>query len=146
MKTNDTSFFLQETKPLYSFEDNGDYVYEVAWSPIHPALFTAVDGSGRIDLWNLNQDTEVMNWTVISLIFLRTVRRVCLITYGRVCLCYIHHLSHFVHDSFRISSKYLGDWPYSLLVVSKTSKTLLVIEEFFVRMAKIELVTASYLH
>ncbi|XP_071552655.1 cytoplasmic dynein 1 intermediate chain-like isoform X38 [Panulirus ornatus] len=50
---------VKETKPLYSFEDNGDYVYEVAWSPIHPALFTAVDGSGRIDLWNLNQDTEV---------------------------------------------------------------------------------------
>ncbi|XP_047501081.1 cytoplasmic dynein 1 intermediate chain 2-like isoform X16 [Penaeus chinensis] len=50
---------VKETKPLYSFEDNGDYVYDVAWSPIHPALFTAVDGSGRIDLWNLNQDTEV---------------------------------------------------------------------------------------
>lgn len=31
----------------------------VAWSPIHPALFAAVDGGGRLDLWNLNQDTEV---------------------------------------------------------------------------------------
>ncbi|XP_064111711.1 cytoplasmic dynein 1 intermediate chain 2-like isoform X45 [Macrobrachium nipponense] len=50
---------VKETKPLYSFEDNGDYVYDVAWSPIHPALFTSVDGTGRIDLWNLNQDTEV---------------------------------------------------------------------------------------
>ncbi|XP_076031611.1 cytoplasmic dynein 1 intermediate chain short wing isoform X9 [Oratosquilla oratoria] len=50
---------LKETKPLYSFEDNGEYVYDVAWSPIHPALFTTVDGSGRIDLWNLNLDTEV---------------------------------------------------------------------------------------
>lgn len=50
---------LQETKPLYSFEDNGDYVYDVAWSPSHPALFAAVDGCGRLDLWNLNQDTEV---------------------------------------------------------------------------------------
>lgn len=50
---------VKETKALYSFEDNGDYVYDVAWSPLHPALFTAVDGSGRIDLWNLNQDTEV---------------------------------------------------------------------------------------
>lgn len=26
---------------------------------MHPALFAAVDGSGRLDLWNLNQDTEV---------------------------------------------------------------------------------------
>lgn len=32
---------------------------DVAWSPIHPALFAAVDGGGRLDLWNLNQDTEV---------------------------------------------------------------------------------------
>lgn len=32
---------------------------DVKWSPTHPALFAAVDGSGRLDLWNLNQDTEV---------------------------------------------------------------------------------------
>lgn len=50
---------LQDTKPIYSFEDNGDYVLDLAWSPIHPALFAAVDGGGRLDLWNLNQDTEV---------------------------------------------------------------------------------------
>jgi dynein intermediate chain, cytosolic len=49
---------LQESKPLYSLEDNGDYVYDVAWSPTHPALFAAVDGSGKLDLWNLNQETE----------------------------------------------------------------------------------------
>ena len=48
---------------MYSFEDNGEYVFDVAWSPIHPALFTTVDGSGRIDLWNLNQDTEVPTCT-----------------------------------------------------------------------------------
>ncbi|CAG5891032.1 unnamed protein product [Menidia menidia] len=46
-------------KPLYSFEDNADYVYDVMWSPVHPALFAAVDGMGRLDLWNLNNDTEV---------------------------------------------------------------------------------------
>jgi len=50
---------LKENKPLYSFEDNSDYVYDVAWSPVHPALFAAVDGTGKLDLWNLNQDTEV---------------------------------------------------------------------------------------
>ncbi|XP_037028502.1 cytoplasmic dynein 1 intermediate chain isoform X5 [Bradysia coprophila] len=50
---------LKENKPLYSFEDNSDYVMDVAWSPIHPALFAGVDGNGRLDLWNLNQDTEV---------------------------------------------------------------------------------------
>uniref|UniRef100_A0A674A4V9 Dynein cytoplasmic 1 intermediate chain 2 n=1 Tax=Salmo trutta TaxID=8032 RepID=A0A674A4V9_SALTR len=36
-----------------------DYVYDVMWSPTHPALFACVDGSGRLDLWNLNNDTEV---------------------------------------------------------------------------------------
>jgi WD40 repeat protein len=55
----DVVYDVQENKPLYSFEDNGDYVYDVAWSPIHPALFAAVDGTGRLDLWNLNKDTEV---------------------------------------------------------------------------------------
>ncbi|XP_066262979.1 cytoplasmic dynein 1 intermediate chain-like isoform X6 [Euwallacea similis] len=50
---------LKDSKPIYSFDDNGDYVLDVKWSPVHPALFAAVDCSGRLDLWNLNQDTEV---------------------------------------------------------------------------------------
>uniref|UniRef100_A0A672SCY9 Cytoplasmic dynein 1 intermediate chain 2-like n=1 Tax=Sinocyclocheilus grahami TaxID=75366 RepID=A0A672SCY9_SINGR len=49
----------KNNKPLYSFEDNSDYVYDVMWSPVHPALFACVDGLGRVDLWNLNNDTEV---------------------------------------------------------------------------------------
>uniref|UniRef100_A0A8C6UID3 Dynein, cytoplasmic 1, intermediate chain 2a n=1 Tax=Neogobius melanostomus TaxID=47308 RepID=A0A8C6UID3_9GOBI len=49
----------KNNKPLYSFEDNSDYVYDVMWSPIHPALFACVDGVGHLDLWNLNNDTEV---------------------------------------------------------------------------------------
>ncbi|XP_070529009.1 cytoplasmic dynein 1 intermediate chain isoform X25 [Cardiocondyla obscurior] len=56
---------LKENKPLYSFEHNGDYIYDVAWSPTHPALFAAVDDSGRLDLWNLNQDTEVPAASVV---------------------------------------------------------------------------------
>ncbi|XP_043218882.1 cytoplasmic dynein 1 intermediate chain-like isoform X3 [Amphibalanus amphitrite] len=49
----------KDPKPLYSFEDNSDYVYDVAWSPLHPALFAAVDGTGRLDVWNINSETEV---------------------------------------------------------------------------------------
>uniref|UniRef100_S4RA27 Dynein, cytoplasmic 1, intermediate chain 2a n=1 Tax=Petromyzon marinus TaxID=7757 RepID=S4RA27_PETMA len=49
----------KNNKPLYSFEDNSDYVYDVMWSPVHPSLFASVDGMGRLDLWNLNSDTEV---------------------------------------------------------------------------------------
>ncbi|XP_071744406.1 cytoplasmic dynein 1 intermediate chain-like isoform X2 [Lepeophtheirus salmonis] len=56
---------LKENKPLYSFEDNGDYVYDTAWSPIHPAMFATVDGTGRLDIWNLNNDTEVSEASVI---------------------------------------------------------------------------------
>ncbi|KAF4516881.1 hypothetical protein B566_EDAN011225 [Ephemera danica] len=56
---------LKENKPLYSLEDNGDYVYDVAWSPIHPALFAAVDGTGKLDLWNLNQETEAPTASVV---------------------------------------------------------------------------------
>lgn len=51
---------LQSKQPLYSFEDSGDYVYDVQWSPIHPAVFATVNGLGRLDLWNLNNDTEVI--------------------------------------------------------------------------------------
>ncbi|XP_071497507.1 cytoplasmic dynein 1 intermediate chain 2-like [Diadema antillarum] len=50
---------MKKSSPVYSFEDNSDYVYDVQWSPTHPALFAAVDGMGRVDLWNLNNDTEV---------------------------------------------------------------------------------------
>lgn len=68
------SLIVQESKPLYSFEDNGDYVYDVAWSPIHPAVFATVDGMGRLDVWNLNQDTEVSvcDIKIISLTFIFT--------------------------------------------------------------------------
>lgn len=56
---------LKGNRPLHSFDHNGDYVYDVAWSPTHPALFAAVDDSGRLDLWNLNQDTEVPTASVV---------------------------------------------------------------------------------
>lgn len=49
--------------PLYSFEHADDYVYDVKWSPSHPALFGSVDGTGQFDLWNLNADTEVCVYT-----------------------------------------------------------------------------------
>jgi dynein intermediate chain len=33
-------------------------VYDVGWSPIHPALFASVDGTGILSLWNLINDHE----------------------------------------------------------------------------------------
>ena len=60
MRDNSTS-----TKLLYSFEDGSDYLYDVRWSPIHPALFATADGLGKLDLWNLNQDTELPTLSTI---------------------------------------------------------------------------------
>jgi dynein intermediate chain, cytosolic len=50
---------VQAIAPIFSFEEADDYVYDVAWHPMHPAVFASVDGSGRFDVWNLNADTEV---------------------------------------------------------------------------------------
>lgn len=52
---------------MYSFEDSCDYVYDAMWSPTHPALFACVDLAGRLDLWNLNNDTEVYTHTHVAL-------------------------------------------------------------------------------
>jgi len=58
---------LKENRwPLYSFESNDDYVYDVAWSPTHPSVFATVDGTGRLDIWNLNNDTEVSTASVVT--------------------------------------------------------------------------------
>ena len=58
---------LKENRwPLYSFESNDDYVYDVAWSPTHPSVFATVDGTGRLDIWNLNNDTEVSTASVMT--------------------------------------------------------------------------------
>lgn len=49
---------LRAKKPIYSFEDASDYVYDVQWSTIHPSLFVSADGNGELDFWNPNSDTE----------------------------------------------------------------------------------------
>nr|CAG8437291.1 12116_t:CDS:10 [Entrophospora candida] len=48
----------QTIAPIYSFEGADDYVYDVKWSPTHPALFGSVDGTGKFSVWNLNDETE----------------------------------------------------------------------------------------
>jgi dynein intermediate chain len=53
------SFTNAPIHPIFSFDQTDDYVFDVAWSPSHPAVFGTVDGSGNLDLWNLNVDTEL---------------------------------------------------------------------------------------
>ena len=57
--TGATGSHASAIAPIYSFEEADDYVYDVKWHPLHPAMFGTADGSGRFDLWNLNTDTEV---------------------------------------------------------------------------------------
>eukprot|EP00694_Reclinomonas_americana_P002475 EC788001.1.p1 GENE.EC788001.1~~EC788001.1.p1 ORF type:complete len:143 (+),score=38.79 EC788001.1:51-431(+) len=49
----------RSTPLLYTFEHFQDYVYDARWSPVHPGVFAAGDGTGTLTLWNLNEDTEV---------------------------------------------------------------------------------------
>ncbi len=45
---------------MVAFEPANDYVYDIRWSPVHPALFCTADGSGKLSIWNVNSaDTEV---------------------------------------------------------------------------------------
>lgn len=39
------------------------------WSPVHPALFATVDGMGHLDLWNLNNDTEVSRLALLDVTY-----------------------------------------------------------------------------
>uniref|UniRef100_A0A9J2PC67 Uncharacterized protein n=1 Tax=Ascaris lumbricoides TaxID=6252 RepID=A0A9J2PC67_ASCLU len=48
----------KEPRVLCSFEKHGDYVMDVAWSPVHPAVFTSADAAGNLFVWNVNEDNE----------------------------------------------------------------------------------------
>ena len=49
----------QPEEPLLTFTQSKDYVYSAKWHPINPSLFATADGSGYIDLWDLNRDKEL---------------------------------------------------------------------------------------
>lgn len=46
-------------RALHSFEGLGEYVTGAQWCPTHPATFSTALSTGRLDIWNLNHDTEV---------------------------------------------------------------------------------------
>lgn len=73
--TDKPSAHNMPTRALHSFEGADDYVFDARWHPQHPAVFGSVDGTGRLNLWNLNKDTEVSQHGVLSaddpLIFFR---------------------------------------------------------------------------
>lgn len=46
-------------RPLLSIDEFKDYVYDIKWSPTHPAMFASVDGSGCLSIWNMNKDLDL---------------------------------------------------------------------------------------
>jgi len=36
-----------------------DAVYDVKWSPARPSVFASVDGSGTVEVWDLNENTDI---------------------------------------------------------------------------------------
>lgn len=50
---------------LHTFEDSGDYVFDVKWSPSHPGVFASVDGTGQLSIWNLMDDVDRPKYKVV---------------------------------------------------------------------------------
>ncbi|PQE29806.1 WD domain-containing protein [Rutstroemia sp. NJR-2017a WRK4] len=44
--------------PLFDFTRE-DLVYDAAWSPVKPGVFSLVDGAGNLEVWDITIDTEV---------------------------------------------------------------------------------------
>ena len=44
---------------ILSFDIYDDYVFDVKWSPSHPSVFAVAEGTGIVDIWDLNRDVEM---------------------------------------------------------------------------------------
>ena len=75
--------------PILSFEEANEYVYHVRWHPTHPAVFGQVDGAGRLDVYNLNVDTEVSCSPCFLLCFTCAFFRLTCVCVC-VCVCILH--------------------------------------------------------
>jgi dynein intermediate chain len=53
------NFKRSRDKPLHTFSNSSDYIFDAKWSPIHPSVLVSGDGSGNMDFWDLCKDMEV---------------------------------------------------------------------------------------
>eukprot|EP00727_Mastigamoeba_balamuthi_P007351 m51a1_g3236 hypothetical protein (652) ;mRNA; r:118629-120839 len=44
----------QYSRPLRTFSDGTDYIYDVRWSPTHAGIFARADGAGVLSLWDVS--------------------------------------------------------------------------------------------
>lgn len=49
---------LQDIAPVMEFSRE-DLVYDARWSPAKPGVFSLVDGSGSVEVWDILSDTEI---------------------------------------------------------------------------------------
>ena len=49
----------QSEEPLITFNQSQDYIYSAKWHPTNPSIFATGDGSGNIDIYDLNKDREI---------------------------------------------------------------------------------------
>ncbi|KAM5457573.1 hypothetical protein MaudCBS49596_000770 [Microsporum audouinii] len=49
---------LQTVSPILDITRE-DVIYDAKWSPHRPGIFSLVDGAGRLEIWDLQQETEV---------------------------------------------------------------------------------------
>jgi dynein intermediate chain len=54
---------------LKSFESSTDSVFDASWHTRRPNVFASVDGSGNLEIWDLNQDSEVRTMKETKLAF-----------------------------------------------------------------------------
>lgn len=48
-----------EPEPALLEIQKDDAVYDAKWSPTRPAVFASVDGGGTLELWDLNENTDI---------------------------------------------------------------------------------------
>jgi len=48
-----------EPQPALLEIQKADAVYDVRWSPARPSIFASVDGSGAVEVWDLNENTDL---------------------------------------------------------------------------------------
>ncbi|ODQ76234.1 hypothetical protein LIPSTDRAFT_60405 [Lipomyces starkeyi NRRL Y-11557] len=56
--SNSSSLMPNMIEPLMEFASD-DAVYDVAWNPVRPAVFASVGCAGKVDIWDLSEETEV---------------------------------------------------------------------------------------
>ncbi|KAK9389114.1 WD40-repeat-containing domain protein [Lipomyces mesembrius] len=56
--SNSSSQMSNMIEPLMEFSSD-DAIYDVAWNPVRPAVFASVGCAGKVDIWDLSEETEV---------------------------------------------------------------------------------------